>query len=121
MPETFRIKWDPAARADLREIIHFIAQESPLAARRVAAKLTAAALSLHRHPQRGRPVPELSALQDPSARAMHDLEVRELIVKPWRLTYVIEGRSVRIVAVVDSRRDMMAWLERHLTRFGPNP
>jgi len=37
------------------------------------------------------------------------------------VTYVIEGRGVRVVAVVDSRRDMVAWLERHLTRFGTNP
>ena len=121
MPETFRIEWDPAARADLREIIQFIAQQSPLVAQRVAAKLTAAASSLHRHPHRGRRVPELSALQDPSGLATHDLEIREVIVKPWRLTYVIEGRRVRVVAVVDSRRDMLAWLERHLTRFGSNP
>jgi hypothetical protein len=46
------------------------------------------------------------------------LEIRELIVRPWRLTYVIEGHAVRIAAVVDSRRDMVAWLERHLARFG---
>ncbi|HSC00835.1 MAG TPA: type II toxin-antitoxin system RelE/ParE family toxin, partial [Burkholderiaceae bacterium] len=100
---------------------HFIAQESPLAAQRVAAKLTAAAASLHRHPQRGRRVPELMGLQDPIGLSTHDLEIRELIVRPWRLTFVIEGRSVRVVAVVDCRRDMLAWLERHLTRFGSNP
>ena len=63
-------------------------------------------------------MPEVSALSDPPGLATSDLDVHELIVKPWRLTYVIEGRHVRIAAVVDSRRDMVAWLERHLTRFG---
>ena len=121
MPEVFRVGWDPAARADLLEVVHFIAKESPLAAQRVAAKLTAAVSSLYRHPQRGRRVTELTALPDPIGVSTHGLEIRELIVRPWRLIYVIEGRSVRMMAVVDSRRDMLAWLERHLTRFGHNP
>jgi plasmid stabilization system protein ParE len=121
VPETIRIEWDPASRADLREIIQFIAQDSPLAAKGVAAKVAAAASTLRRHPHRGRRVPELTSLEDPIGLATHDLEIRELIVKPWRLTCVIDGRSVRVVAVVDSRRDMPAWLERHLTRFGSNP
>ena len=121
MLETFRVGWDPAARADLLEIALFIAQESPLAAQRAAGKLTAAALSLRRHPRRGRRVPELTAVPDLTGLATPGLEIRELIVKPWRLAYVIEGRAVRVAAVVDSRRDMVAWLERHPNRFGPNP
>jgi len=118
VPETFRVGWDPAAGADLMEIVSFIATESPLTAQRVAARLTTAAASLRLQPRRGRRVPELSALVDPVALAGLGLEIRELIVGPWRVAYVIEGRAVRIAAVVDSRRDMVAWLERHLTRFG---
>lgn len=118
MPETYRVGWDPAASADLIEIVSFIAAESPLTAQRVAARLVAAAASLRHHARRGRRVPEVLALADPATLAALGLEIRELIVGPWRLTYVVEGRAVRIAAVVDSRRDMVAWLERHLARFG---
>jgi plasmid stabilization system protein ParE len=121
VPETFRVAWDPAASADLIEIVSFIAAETPLTARRVAARLAAAAASLRRHPRRGRRVPELSALVDPTTLAALGLEIREVVVRPWRLTYVIEGHAVRIAAVVDSRRDVVAWLERHLARFGREP
>jgi plasmid stabilization system protein ParE len=113
-----RVDWDPAARVDLIEILAFIAAEKPLTARRVAIKVGAAAAALNRHPQRGRRVPELAALADPPGSVTSGLDIRETIVTPWRLIYVVEARVVRIAAVVDSRRDMVAWLERHLARFG---
>jgi plasmid stabilization system protein ParE len=113
--ETHRVVWDPDARDDLREIVRFIAEDSVAAARRVAMRMDAGAQSLRRHPQRGRRVPELSSVPE-LADLIGALEVRELIVRPWRLTYVIEGPRVRVVAVVDSRRDMVAWLERHVQR-----
>lgn len=116
MPEPHRVAWDPDARDDLVEIVRFIANDSLIDAQRVAARVNAGAKSLSRHPQRCRRVPELAELPDFEGFAPA-LEVRELIVRPWRLTYVIEGRVVRIVAVVDSRRDMVAWLERHLHRL----
>lgn len=107
-----------AGRTVPHEIVGFIATQSPLTARRVAARLAAAAAPLRRLPHRGPRVPELSVLVDPASLAALGLEIRELLVGPWRLTYVIERRAVRIAAVVDSRRDMVAWLERHLGRFG---
>ncbi len=116
MPDAYRVDWDPDARADLLEIVRFIAKDSTAGARRAAARLSAAASSLTRHPQRGRRVPELAAVPELADLAWA-VETRELIVKPWRLTYVIEGRRVRVVAVVDSRRDMVAWLERYLHRL----
>lgn len=116
MPDRYRVTWDPDAGVDLLEIVRFIAEESPLDARRVAARLNAGADSLSRHPQRCRRVPELAALPDFAGLAPA-LEIRELIVRPWRLTYAIEGRRVRVAAVVDSRRDMVAWLERHVHRL----
>ena len=98
------------------EIVRFIANDSLMDARRVAARLSARASSLSRHAQRCRRVPELAELPDFSGLASA-LEIRELIVRPWRLTFAIEGRGVRVVAIVDSRRDMVAWLERHMYRL----
>jgi plasmid stabilization system protein ParE len=115
--DTYRVTWDPGACGDLVEIVRFIANDSLLDARRAAARLNTGAASLSRHPQRYRRVPELAQLPDFTGLASA-LEVRELIVRPWRLTFAIEGRGVRVVAIVDSRRDMVAWLERHVQRLG---
>lgn len=117
MAEPYRVGWDPAAHADLSAIVHFIAEQSAIDARRVAARLLAAASSLAHQPKRCRRVPELTALPD-LAGLVRGLEIRELIVRPWRLMFVIDGRGVRIAAVVDSRRDAVSWLGRHGTRFG---
>ncbi len=116
VPEIYRVGWEPAATVDLLEIVDFIAQDSAVAAQRAADKLTAAATSLQHHPHRGGRVPELMAMSE-LADLTHSLEIRELIVRHWRLSYVIEGRAVRVTAVVDSRRDMVAWLDRHIDRF----
>ena len=119
MADRYSVTWDPDARVDLREIVRFVAEDSLLNARRVAARLNTAADSLRHHPQRCRRVPELAELPEFTVLTSA-LEIRELIVRPWRLTYAIEGRAVRVVAVVDSRRDMVAWLERHIQRLS-NP
>lgn len=100
-------------------IVRFIAEQSAADARRVAERLLTAASSLNHHPQRCRRVPELAALPD-LAGLVRGLEIRELIVRPWRLMFVIDGRRVRIAAIVDSRRDAVSWLGRHGARFG-NP
>lgn len=116
MPDDYLIAWNAEARADLLDIVRFIAEDSPIDARRLAKKLGTSAASLSHHPQRGRRVPELADLAR-LAGLTHELEIRELIVRPWRLIYVIDPGQVRIVALLDSRRDMVAWLERHVTRF----
>ena len=120
VPEAYWIAWDPDARADLLEIVRFIAHDSPAAARRVADRLAAGASSLGHLPQRGRRVPELAAWVELEG-LMREIEIRELVIRPWRLVYVIAGQQVRIVALVDSRRDMVAWLERHIVRLTAKP
>lgn len=117
MAEPYRVGWDPEARADLLAIVAFIAEHSAIDARRVAERLLTAASSLGRHPQRCRRVPELAALPD-LAGLVRGLEIRELVVRPWRVMFVIDARRVRIAAIVDSRRDAVSWLERHGARFG---
>jgi len=40
-----------------------------------------------------------------------------LTERPWRILYRILGESVYVVAVVDSRRDMVAFLMERLLRI----
>jgi plasmid stabilization system protein ParE len=47
----------------------------------------------------------------------HGLAVwRELIVKPYRILYRIEGQTVYVLAVLDSRRDLEDLLLERLVR-----
>lgn len=89
------VKWTPGAKADVLNLVAYISQDRPDAARRMAAKLRAAASSLRGLPEMGRMVPEFD---EPS--------IRELVVRPYRLVYRVKEEFVDILAVVHSRRAM---------------
>lgn len=105
----WRLEWSLRARGDFLDIVEFIAQDSRVNARKAAARLDAAALSLVQFPLRGRVSPELAAKLP--------LTLRELQVPPWRVLYSVSGSVVKITGVVDGRRDILAWLNREQERF----
>lgn len=72
-------------------------------------RLEARAAALSTTPARGRKVPELAALD------VH--HYRELIERPWRILYRIEGDRVLVVAVLDGRRDLASLLIERLLRI----
>lgn len=89
----FAVTWSPQVREDLHEIAAFIAQDSPRYASAVIEKILAAGRSLQILPHRGRVVPEVG-----------NENCRELFIYEYRLIYTVEGREVRIVAVIHGRR-----------------
>lgn len=106
--EKLQVVWTEEAVRDLEEIVAYIAEDSPVQARRILRKLQTSAAKLELFPERGRTVPELD-----------DLGLsfwRELIVKPWRMVYRISGETVLVEVVVDSRRDAEALLFDRLLR-----
>ncbi len=106
----YAVEWTAAARSDLRAVVGYIARQGqPLAARGVARRIERAAGSLALHPKRCRHVPEQADMAGP--------QMRELLVTPWRLMYRIDGRRVRIVAVVDGRRSLHEWLPLRLAQL----
>lgn len=58
---------------------------------------------------RGRIVPEL--------RPLGENGYREVIEAPWRLIHDVEAQRVRIIAIVDGRRDLGEWLNEQSARF----
>lgn len=102
------VAWTDAAKHDLAAIVDFIAADNPDAAIDVLDKLEARAAALKTQATRGRIVPEL--------REAGIMEHRELIVKPWRILYLIEAEVVHVTAVLDSRRDLQALLLERLAR-----
>jgi addiction module RelE/StbE family toxin len=104
----FRVRWADAATRDLEDTVSYIAVDSPENAERVLKRLERRAATLETAPARGRVVPELARF---GMRTW-----RELVVKPYRLIYRIEGDTVTVLALLDGRRDLEDLLLERLVR-----
>lgn len=89
------VTWSRHALVQLRHIHTYIAQDSPLYARRVSEALVSKTMSLDKLPRLGRVVPELN-----------DDNVRELPVYAYRILYETKPDHVRILAVIHKRQDL---------------
>ena len=98
MSKNYQIKWAVAAQNDLKQIIEYIAIDSPGNAARVLKKIKLKASALYTMPDRGGIVPELKD------QGIHTY--RELIVAPWRIIYRISNTTVFVLSVIDSRRNV---------------
>jgi plasmid stabilization system protein ParE len=108
MRRKFKVVWAGPARLDLVEIAEFIAVDNPATAREVVRRIREKTLTLHFEPERGRVVPELAT--------QGITRLRELIVSPWRVLYQIDAKTVFVVLLVDSRRNLEDVLFRRLLR-----
>lgn len=106
--QEYEVVWTESAVQDLEEIVSYIARDSPINARRVLHRLRKKGDDLCILPERGRIVPEFL---DIGLKRW-----RELIVRPHRIVYRIEGRTVIVEVVFDSRRDAEALLVDRLLR-----
>lgn len=91
----YKVLWSSSASEDLKNIIDYIAKDSPGNALNVLDHIEDQSSDLEIFPERGRVLPELQ--QEGIFR------YKELIVSPWRIIYRIENRNGYIVRVVDSR------------------
>ncbi|MBU2457724.1 MAG: type II toxin-antitoxin system RelE/ParE family toxin [Planctomycetes bacterium] len=98
MNTLYNVLWASVAEDDLKNIILYIAEDSPTNARTIFGKIKEKAASLTQFPERGRTVPEL---QDQGI-----FLYRELIVTPWRIMYRISDKKVYILSVLDSRQNV---------------
>ena len=104
----FRVEWTEVTVRDLEEIVTFLALDSRRGAERALGRIERRAASLESSPARGRVVPELARFQMRTWR--------ELVVKPYRLVYRIEGDTVLVLALFDARRDLEDLLLERLLR-----
>ncbi|MFO7599637.1 MAG: type II toxin-antitoxin system RelE/ParE family toxin [Candidatus Desulfacyla sp.] len=98
MTRHYEIVWARRAEDDLREIVDYIAADSPANALTILRKIKEEASSLCTMPERCRIVPEL--------KDHGILHYRELIVSPWRIMFRIEGMKVYVLSVLDGRRNI---------------
>ena len=85
--------WSRRAQTDLQEITDFIAQDDEGAARRWTDRLMEAAERAALMPRSGRMVPEFSRE-----------EIREVLLKPYRIVYRVQERRITVLTVFESHR-----------------
>ena len=89
------VKWTDHALAQLRHIHDYIAQDSPLYARRVSEALVSKTIGLDELPRLGRMVQELN-----------EDTVREIPLYSYRILYEIKPSHIEVLAVIHKRRDL---------------
>jgi len=96
---TRRVVWTPRARDGLDDIVSYIAEDSPNAAKRVLDVVLRTASSLSELSGRGRVVPEIA-----------EESVREVFIYSYRLMYEVLNDEVRVLAILHGARDFDRWL-----------
>ncbi|MCC5853617.1 MAG: type II toxin-antitoxin system RelE/ParE family toxin [Alkalimonas sp.] len=90
------VKWTAHAKAQLRHIHDYIAQDSPFYAKRVSEAMVQKTLGLDELPRKGHKVPELN-----------DDAVRELGLYSYRIVYEIKpDQLIEVLAVIHKRRHL---------------
>ena len=103
------VVWTDEARDDLDAAVSFIAEDSVSAALLVLDRILAASRSLDVFAERGRVVPEWG-----------ETSVREVLVDPFRLVYLVEERRVLVLTVIHQRRDFKRWIDDVQRRADPH-
>ena len=88
------VKWSDQAKADLRHIFEFIADDSRHYAKKVIQDIVAKTGILHNTPRIGKQVSEVG-----------NEAVRELSLYSYRILYEISNTDIFILAIVHKRRD----------------
>ena len=88
-----RVHWTDRAKARLRLIHDYIAEDSPQSALQVVDRVTARSQQLKELPRSGRQVPEYS-----------HMDVRELLEKPYRIIYIIKPNQIDVLTIMHYRQ-----------------
>ncbi|MGO8991455.1 MAG: type II toxin-antitoxin system RelE/ParE family toxin [bacterium] len=108
MKKRYDVLWSETSEKDLIDIVEYMAADSPSTAFEIFKEIKHKASRLYTLPDRGRIVPEL--------RDQGIVLYRELIVPPWRIIYRISQKTVYVLSVLDSRRNVEDILLRRLLR-----
>lgn len=103
----YSVRLTQEVEVDLLDLFEYIArQDSVENAYHVLTELEGLIFSLEQQAERGHHPPELIE---------HGVtDYREVLFKPYRVIYEVEGKQVTVLACFDGRRDMQSLLERRL-------
>ena len=98
MNKKYKVEWAAVAEVDLKQIIDYIAMDSPGNALQILEKLRQKTSALYTLPESGRIIPELQG---------QGINIyRELIISPWRIVYRISDTTVYVLSIIDSRQNI---------------
>ncbi|MBI5874584.1 MAG: type II toxin-antitoxin system RelE/ParE family toxin [Deltaproteobacteria bacterium] len=98
-----KVIWSYEATDDLDALAEYIARDSSFYAASFTQQILDISRSLNEFSERGRVVPELG-----------DPNVRELLIREYRLIYSIEPSRIVILALVHGARDLKTlWEKEH--------
>lgn len=90
-----RVEWTETAATDLDQVAEFIARDSPRYAATIVREARDAARSLSEMAERGRMVPEFERT-----------DLRELVVRGYRLIYRLTTETVTVLGFIHGARDL---------------
>ena len=88
-----RVLWTPLARQRLTEIEKHIAQDNRQATRRLSLRLVSRSMTLAEAPLLGKRLPQYSSD-----------DVRELLIRPFRLIFRVRGDAVEVLTIMHYRQ-----------------
>ena len=88
-----RVHWTDRAKARLRDIKDYIAQDNPAAARETVEKLLRRSWLLAEPPDIGHPV-----------RGFEETAPREILIRPYRLIYSVKATQIDVITVLHYRQ-----------------
>jgi len=90
------VKWTDHANSQLRHVHDYIAQDSPLYAKRVSEALVKKTIGLDELPRKGKKVPEMNVDA-----------VRELSLYSYRILYEIKSDAlIEVLAIIHKRQHL---------------
>lgn len=105
----YKVIVDPQAKLDLKEIFIYAAiNDSIQSANKLLDALEETCLKLEKFPERGHIPPEL--------RPTGIKSYLEILYKPYRIIYEIEGNLIYIHSVIDGRRNIQEILSNRFLR-----
>jgi toxin ParE1/3/4 len=84
----------------MKQLVEYIGKKPPMNARRFSAKIIRATRRLEAHPEVGCVVPEFERV-----------DLREILVRPYRIIYQVRGETCSIVTVIHAGRDLPSHLD----------
>ena len=93
------LRWTEQAAEQLGSIAEYISLTSPVYAEQVADRIVLRLQQAQAFPESGRRVPEAG-----------ELDVREVIERPYRLLYRVRPPVIEVLAIVHARQDLGAAL-----------
>ena len=106
---SYKIVWTKSAETELNEIVDYIIENDGVdIASDIYFKIRERAELLTANPEQGRIVPELANMT---------VKFREIIFKSWRFIYKVEKSTIKILLIIDERRNIEDILYEKLIKF----